>query len=276
MSLEKVRPISSAQNPKFKAALRLHASRGRKQQGRFLIHGAREVSRALQAGRYRLAEVFVCSALTDTSQLDLILPQAEATEVGVFEVPLELFSKLAYGDRSDGWVAVAFQQKRQLVDLSLPDGEPNERTIVVVLEGLEKPGNLGAVARSADGAGVHALISANPCTDIFHPNAIRASLGTLLAMPVAEADSASVLNWLIENGFSIYAAWVGAEHSYQQINYPMRTAIVLGNEAEGLSDVWRGAAVTPIGLPMRGIADSLNISAAAAVLMYEVATQSAP
>jgi TrmH family RNA methyltransferase len=123
---------------------------------------------------------------------------------------------------------------------------------------------------------VHALISANPCTDIFHPNAIRASLGTLLAMPVAEADSAAVLNWLLENGFSIYAAWVGAEHSYHQINYPMRTAIVLGNEAEGLSDVWRGAAVTPIGLPMRGIADSLNISAAAAVLMYEVATQSPP
>jgi RNA methyltransferase, TrmH family len=148
-----------------------------------------------------------------------------------------------------------------------------ENPLVVILEGVEKPGNIGAVLRSADGAGFHALIAADPRTDLFNPNAIRASLGTIFTMPVCVAESMETLDWLRGHDMAIVAARVDAKLPYNKADFRRPTAIVLGSEAEGLSPVWSGNEVTAVRLPMLGAADSLNVSAAAAVLFYEARRQ---
>ena len=145
--------------------------------------------------------------------------------------------------------------------------------LVAVLEGVEKPGNVGAVLRSADAAGVSALIAADPRTDLYNPNAIRASLGTIFTMPVCEAAGGETIEWLRANGFRIFAARVDGAIPYTEADYRGRSAIVLGSEAAGLSPLWRGDDVQAVRLPMLGAADSLNVSVTAAVLFYEALRQ---
>ena len=147
--------------------------------------------------------------------------------------------------------------------------------LVVVLEAVEKPGNLGAVLRSADAAGADAVIVADPRTDLFNPNAVRASLGTIFALPVAAGSSADVRAWLDERGIAVLAARVEASVPYTAADLRGSVALVLGSEAEGLTDAWAGEGVTPISLPMHGVADSLNVSITAAVLLYEARRQRA-
>jgi TrmH family RNA methyltransferase len=144
-----------------------------------------------------------------------------------------------------------------------------------VLEGVDKPGNVGAVLRSADAAGVSALIVADGGTDLFNPNAIRASLGAIFTLPVAVAPAAAVRAWLLRQGFAVFAARVDAPMCYTAVSYRGRSAFVLGSEAYGLTDRWRGEGVTPVRLPMCGVVDSLNVSAAAAVLFFEAWRQRA-
>jgi len=145
--------------------------------------------------------------------------------------------------------------------------------LVAVLEGVEKPGNVGAVLRSADAAGVSAVILADPRTDLYNPNAIRASLGTIFTMPVCEAAGGDVLARLREHKYSILAARVDGAVPYTEVDYRRPTAIVLGSEAEGLSPIWSGDDIRAVRLPMRGAADSLNVSVTAAVLFYEALRQ---
>jgi TrmH family RNA methyltransferase len=180
----------------------------------------------------------------------------------------EVFEKLCFGERTSGVVAVADTPRRSLDGLRLPAGP-----LVAVLEGLEKPGNVGAVLRSADGAGVDAVVVADLRSDLFNPNTIRASLGTVFGAGVVTASSEETLGWLRALGVPIFAAKPQAEASYADVDYRAGGAIVLGSEAEGLSNKWNGADITPIALPMRGIADSLNVSATAAVLFYEAQRQ---
>ena len=260
--------ITSPSNPKFKSALRLDSSRGRKQQGRFPIHGVRELSRAFSAN-LEFAEVFVCLDLLNRADLRTIEETCSRQNIPCFSLSLDLFRRLAYGDRQDGVVAIAIRPNVSLNQLQLSTNS----LFVMVVEGLEKPGNLGAVARSADGAGAAALISANPQTDLFHPNSIRASLGTVLTMPVAEGSSAEVFEWLKANQFQIFSAIVGAERVLWEVSFASRVAIILGNEANGLGPTWKQNDVIGISLPMNGVADSLNISNTAAILAYEVARQ---
>ena len=179
-----------------------------------------------------------------------------------------VFAKLAFGQRAEGLVGVAAVPQSRLEDLVLP-----ACPLVAVLEGVEKPGNVGAVLRSADGAGVSALVVANPRTDLFNPNTIRASLGTIFSLPVAEATPDEVLAWLRGRGLQIVAVRVAGAVAYTEVDYRRPTAIILGSEAEGLSSLWSGEDVRPIGLPMLGVADSLNVSAAATVLFYEALRQ---
>jgi TrmH family RNA methyltransferase len=147
--------------------------------------------------------------------------------------------------------------------------------LVVVLEGVEKPGNLGAVLRSADAAGGDAVIVADPRTDLFNPNAIRASLGTMFTVPVAAGSSAQVRAWLDERGIAVVAARVGSILPYTDADLRGPVALVLGSEADGLTEAWTGDAVMPISLPMHGVGDSLNVSITAAVLLYEARRQRA-
>lgn len=262
--------ITSRQNPRVKDAVRLRTGRGRQRQGRFIVDGAREVLRAIKAD-VRFVEAFVCEELVDSADARRALEPLRESGAEILSVSPDVYAKLAFGDRDDGIVVVAETPRRQLRDLKLP-AEP----LVAVLEGVEKPGNLGAILRSADAAGVDAVIVADGRTDLFNPNTIRASLGTVFRPNTCEATAAEALEWLDERGLKIVAARPDADACYTDVDLRGGVALVLGSEAAGLSDAWRGARVVTVRLPMRGIADSLNVSTTAAVLFYESLRQRAP
>jgi TrmH family RNA methyltransferase len=230
----------------------------------------RETLRALQGGVV-LREVFVEPELMAEQEAKALLERLREESVPVLELSREAFSRLAYGDRLDGVVAVAETPIRTLADLRLPP-EP----LIGVIEGVEKPGNLGAVLRTADGAGVDAVIVAESATDLFNPNIIRASLGTVFAVPVVVASSGDVLAWLQERGIAIIAARVDGSVDYAAADYRGAVAIALGSEARGLSDAWAVLARDSVHVPMMGVADSLNVSVTAAVLFYEALRQRRP
>jgi TrmH family RNA methyltransferase len=259
--------ITSFQNPHVKHAVRLRDRRHREKQGRILIDGARELRRAIDAG-VRLIEVFVCEPLCHNREARRLLATLPSTGATVYSLVEPVFSRLAFGERAEGVLGVAAMPEATLDRLRLPD-----LPLVAVLEGVEKPGNVGAVLRSADAAGVSAVIVADPQTDLFNPNAIRASLGTIFSMPVASATAADALRWLRREGLAIFAARVDGSIPYTEADFRGPSAIVLGSEARGLTASWSGAEVTAIRLPMRGVADSLNVSATAAVLFYEALRQ---
>ncbi len=261
------RTITSSHNPRVKEAVRLRASRHRKKQQHVLVDGVREISRALD-GHARPVDVFVCEPLCRSEQSRGLLERLDTLDAAVWHVTPEVFEKLAYGHRAEGIVAVAEAPARTLNALRVADGE-----LVAVVCGLEKPGNVGAILRSADGAGVAAVIVADAGTDLFNPNCIRASLGTVFTQQIATATTAESLAWLREHDYKMFAARLDATNDYTAVNYRGNTAILLGSEAEGLDAAWQADDVTPIKLPMRGAADSLNVSATAAVLFYEALRQ---
>jgi TrmH family RNA methyltransferase len=248
-------------------AARLRDRRQREKQGRFVIDGARELLRAIEGG-VTLEEVFVCEPLCHSEESRLVLSQLRIAAIDLVSVTPAVFEKLAFGERAEGLLAVARKRQNALHELNV-----GTDALVAVLEAIEKPGNIGAVLRSADGAGVSAVIVADGITDLYNPNAIRASLGTVFTLPVCEATSRATLDWLRSRKMRIFAAWVDAPQSYTEVDYRGAAAIVLGSEAGGLSEVWSAEDITRISLPMRGVADSLNVSAAAAVLFYEALRQ---
>jgi TrmH family RNA methyltransferase len=259
--------ITSRQNPRVKDAVRLRVGRERRRQGRFLIDGTREIQRAIASGVPCLA-AFICLELCDTADSRAALSALETTKAEIFHVTPLVYVKLAFGDRDDGLVVMAQTPQVRLQDLRLPP-----RPIVAVLEGIEKPGNLGAILRSADAAGVDALIVADGRTDLFNPNTIRASLGTVFRPNVCEATTIATIEWLRGQGVPILAARPDAKQLYTAVDLSHGAAIVLGSEAAGLSVVWNGPDVKPVCLPMHGTADSLNVSTTAAVLFYEALRQ---
>ena len=261
------RVIASPSNPRVRAAAALRDRRERERTELILIDGARELLRALAAD-VAVDTIFICLERCGSAACAELLDRLGTGDPRLVPVTETALSKLAFGDRADGVVAVARRPDLALAALDLPD-DP----LVVVVEGVEKPGNLGAIVRSADGAGVDALIAADPRTDLFNPNAIRASLGTIFALPLAAGSSADVLGWLRERRIRIVVARVDGPALYSATDLSGPLAIVVGSEAEGLSDAWSGPDVEAVRLPMLGAADSLNVSAAAAVLLYEARRQ---
>jgi TrmH family RNA methyltransferase len=259
--------ITSLQNQRVKDAAKLRDRRERRKQGRILIDGAREIRLAIDA-HVELIEVFVCEALCHSSDCRRLIEQLATLPIRQSRVASAVFEKLAFGDRAEGVLAVAKALERAMADLALPASP-----LVAVLEGAEKPGNIGAVLRSADAAGVSALVVADPRTDLFNPNTIRASLGAIFTVPGCCAAAADVRDWLVRQRISIFAVRVDAETLYTDADFTQPTAIVLGSEAEGLSTIWKGPNIAPIRLPMSGRTDSLNVSATAAVLFYEALRQ---
>lgn len=259
--------ITSRQNVRVKEAAKLRAGRQRERQGRIVIDGAREIGRAVDAG-VEIVEAFICEAMCDGEEAVGVAERLSQSSAVVATVTEEVFAKLAFGEGRDGLVAVAKTPVRTLDRLA-----PRAGPLIAVLEGLEKPGNVGAILRTADGAGVDAVIVADPRTDLFNPNTIRASLGAAFNANVCTATTAEALAWLQRQNVQIFAAKPQAEVDYAEVDYLGGAAIVLGSEAEGLSAAWSGAGVTGVRLPMRGIADSLNVSATAAVLFYEAQRQ---
>jgi TrmH family RNA methyltransferase len=259
--------IASPANPRVRAAAELRERRERDRSGRILIDGARELLRALDAG-VTIETIFVCQPLCRTDACRLLLRRLGANDPRLVPVSEPAFQKVAFGDRAEGVVAVAVRPGTDLAGLIVPT-EP----LVAVVEAVEKPGNLGAIMRTADGAGVDAVIAADPRTDLFNPNGIRASLGTIFGVPLAAAPTSETLAWLHDREMRIIVARVDGTAVYTDTDLRGAVAIVLGSEAEGLSPAWAGPDVTAVRLPMLGMADSLNVSVAAAVLLYEARRQ---
>lgn len=257
--------ITSRHNPRLKQAARLRDSRERRRTGRLLVDGARETLRALAAGVEPIEAFY--DDTRPTERTSETVAELDRRGVEVVRVDAEPFAKLAYGDRADGVVLVASAPVRGLGDLRLP-----EQPLLAVLEGIEKPGNLGAILRTADGAGVDGVIVADPRVDLFNPNAIRASVGAVFREGIAVATAEETRDWLGETGLPIYATRPEAATRYSDADFARGGAIVLGSEADGLTPEW-DAVATGLALPMHGVADSLNVSAAAAVLLYEARRQ---
>jgi TrmH family RNA methyltransferase len=258
--------LSSLRNPRVRAAAELRERRARDASGLTLVDGARELARAL-AGGARVVEIFADEASL-TPDGAAVLERARAAGAAVIAVTRVVLDRLAYGDRSEGLVATVAVPDLSLESLALPV-DP----LVIVLEGVEKPGNLGAVLRSADGAGADAVIVADPRTDLFNPNAVRASLGSIFTVPLAAGSSTAVRDHLAAAGLRVLAARVEGSLTYTDADMRGPLAIVLGSEADGLTGAWTDEGVVAVRLPMLGVADSLNVSIAAAVLLYEARRQ---
>jgi TrmH family RNA methyltransferase len=259
--------ITSRQNPQVKEAVRLRDGHERRRQRQFIIDGAREILRALDSG-VRPLKAFICEELCQSTDCLNAKAALENHASEVVQVSTDVFAKLAFGDRNEGIVVVAEAPPLTLANLQLP-----ANPLVAVLEGVEKPGNVGAILRSADAAGVDAVIIADGRTDLYNPNTIRASLGTVFRQNICEASSAEAIEWLRSKELKIIAARPDAATLYTNANLRTGVAIILGSESAGLTGAWNAADVAAVRLPMHGLADSLNVSTTAAVLFYEARRQ---
>ena len=304
----RVESVTSAQNRKIKTLLALQEkARLRKEMGLFVVEGRRELEHCISAG-FEIDTLFVCPEIVGlrvspsgdsplpnfglrphpSQSGDWAPPVHEATgghglagdclppellplfqKAGqIVEVPRELYEKIAYRGGTEGMIAEVKVRERSLEGL-----EMRENPLVVVLEGVEKPGNLGAVLRSADAAGADAVLICDPLTDLYNPNLIRASIGAVFTVPVACCSSEEAIKWLKEKHINIYTAQLQDSSWYYDTDMRGGTAIVIGTEATGLTDAWREAADAHIRIPMLGELDSLNASVSAAILLFEAVRQ---
>lgn len=269
--MEKER-ITSLQNPKIKQLLLLQQkSAERRKSGLIVVEGQREIHHCLRAG-YELDTMFCCPeiiASSDVDNADIEAIMSVAKNSGrLFFVSQNVYEKIAYRGGTEGVIAEMKVIARGLDTLGLP-ADP----LVVVLEGVEKPGNLGAILRSADAAGVDAVIVSDPRTDLYNPNLIRSSVGGLFTVPCVACSSVECIAFLKERGIRILTAQLQDSSLYYDTDMRSATAIVMGTESTGLTEQWRKAADAHIRIPMLGEIDSLNVSVSAAILMYEAVRQ---
>ena len=244
--------------------MKLRERRTRERERRYLIEGAREVGRALSAG-VELEKLYVCEDFLN-SEGEAVL--VRATHIERTDLSDVAFQKVSYRDSPDGLLAVAPIRETSLESLEV---KPDALFLVVV--GLEKPGNLGALLRTADGVDVDAVFVTGAGTDLTNPNVIRASMGSVFSRPVLNVEAGALLEWLREHHVNIVATTPHTELSYWDTDYKRSVAVVLGAEHEGLPDVWLRAAQSRVSIPMRGLADSLNVGTAGALLLYEAVRQ---
>jgi TrmH family RNA methyltransferase len=259
--------IHSPQNPLVKeTVLLLEKSRERKAKGLFVAEGLNELRLCIGAG-YKVQKLFFCEQDIGRGEL-LETLQMNAEQVQTVSVSPEVMKKIAYREGVKNAVAVAEARKHELKDLKLPGN-----ALVVVAEAVEKPGNLGALLRSADAAGADALILCNPGTDVYNPNVIRSSVGCLFTLSLAVATAEETTTFLSEKGFQVFTTFMDNAETAWNADFKQATALVIGTESGGLSKEWRKPNFKNINIPMFGKVDSLNVSAAAAVLMFEAARQ---
>jgi RNA methyltransferase, TrmH family len=258
--------ISSLQNPHVKQVVKLRERRERERERLMLVEGAEELALALTSGA-RPRVVYVCPELFGPARPSLSLDRVAGLSE-VVEVTRPVFEKMAYRDGPDGWLAVLPSLSRRLADLA-----PGPVPLLLVAEAVEKPGNLGAMLRSADAAGVDAVIVCDPTTDVNNPNVVRSSKGTLFCVPVAEAATAETLAWLRARHIAVVAATPQAPLNYTQADLRGPVAVVVGTEKEGLTPAWLQAADVSVRIPMLGRVNSLNVATAATLLLYEAVRQ---
>ena len=257
--------ITSAQNPKIKRLLQLQQkSSERRKAGLFVVEGIREVERCVEKG-YEINTIFYLNKPMAENVSGII---EKNKGIKLFEVSPTIYEKIAYRGSTEGIIAEVKTKDKTLNDLNL-----SENPLVVVLESVEKPGNLGAILRSADAAGADALIVCDPLTDLYNPNLIRNSTGAIFSVPCVACTSEECIKFLKENNIQILTAQLQDSELYYDTDMKRGTAIVMGTEATGLTDIWRKAADAHIRIPMLGITDSLNVSVSAAILLYEAVRQ---
>ncbi|MBQ6203744.1 MAG: RNA methyltransferase [Prevotella sp.] len=259
--------ISSIQNPKIKKLLHLQQkSSERRKEGLFVVEGQREILHCIEAG-FEADTFFLCRELFDSGEYaDNLRRHLEGKRV--FEVSEDVYQKIAYRGTTEGLVAEMKVRTHVLNDLEL-----KENPLIVVLESVEKPGNLGAVLRSADASGADAVVVCDPLTDLYNPNLIRSSIGAVFTVPVVACDSDECIDFLKRKGIRILTAQLQDSHLYYDTDMTGGTAIVMGTEATGLTNKWREAADAHIRIPMLGQLDSLNVSVSAAILLFEAVRQ---
>lgn len=286
-----VETLTSAQNPKVKRLIALQKDSSlRRESGLFVVEGHRELRQCLDAG-YSIEALFVCREIAGDepvlpkglsqnpsgAKMTKNAPEGSVSDTfggtpeackRVFEVSPEIYEKIAYRGGTEGVMAEVQARKPELRDLKLP-----ENPLIVVLESVEKPGNLGAVLRSADAAGADAVLVCNPLTDLFNPNLIRASIGACFTVPTVACTSSEAINWLKDKGIRILTAQLQDSSLYYDCDMRRGTALVMGTESTGLSDEWRRAADAHIRIPMLGRLDSLNVSVSASILLFEAVRQ---
>lgn len=262
--------ITSLTNPKIKAAVKLRQRSHRDETGLMISEGYREIKRALDSG-YAPKQLFFCPELYLKGENEPVLVErARAAGAEVYSCSAPVFMKIAYRERPEGLLAIGPQPRATLADIAPRLGE---HSLVVVAETIEKPGNLGTILRSADAAGADAVIVCDRCTDIYNPNVVRASTGMIFSMPVVECGSAECLEFLRSRGFRTLAATPHANALHFEVDLTGRVALVVGNEQFGLSDLWMDDADLRVRIPMLGRADSLNVSAATTILLFEAVRQ---
>jgi len=259
--------ITSLQNPRLKRLVRLRDRRARDEERAFLVEGYREVRRALEK-KVALEGLYFSRDWFLGENEPALLAEAEAAGAVLFELSKEAFAKVAYRERPDGILAVAPQWRRALSDLSLP-----AVPFILVVEAIEKPGNLGTILRSADAAGCDAVIVCDPVTDLFNPNVVRASTGVLFSVPCVVEEGPAVLAWLRQRKIRTVATTPGAKDLYTDSDLTGPLAVIMGSEQFGLSEFWLRNADDPVRIPMAGQADSLNVAMAALITLFEAVRQ---
>ena len=268
-------PISSLQNPRVKAAVKLRDRRDRDRDRRFRIEGYREVLRAVGSGLPLTELFFSPDHFLGENERSLIERAVTTCGAEAVEVTAPVFEKLSYRDRPDGLLATAPIPDRGLATLE-ERARLGEAPLLLVVQSIEKPGNLGTMLRTADAAGIDAVIVCDRCTDLWNPNVVRASVGTLFTVPVAEGGSEEVRRWLVDRGIRIVATTPDTEALHWEADLAGATAIVVGSEQYGLDLEWLDQADERIRIPMKGDADSLNAAISAAVVLFEALRQRAP
>jgi TrmH family RNA methyltransferase len=259
-----LKQITSAQNPYIKSLLLLQEkAKARKQTGTFLIEGKREILLAIKGG-YRIETLLFYPELISENEINKLVQNT----TDLIEINKDIFEKLAYRESTEGVIAVANSKSFSLSDLKL-----NENPLLLIAEAPEKPGNIGALLRTADAANLDAVIIANPKGDLYNPNIVRSSVGCLFTNQIATGTTSEIIAFLKERKINFYCATLQNSTSYHTQDYTIPSALVVGTEATGLSQEWREAATQNIIIPMQGEIDSMNVSVAAAILIFEAKRQ---
>lgn len=259
--------ITSIKNPLIKEIIQLQEkSRKRKTENRFIIEGAREISLALK-GNYTLETVLFCNEIISFSEVDQLISKDNSVEI--IEISPEVYQKISHRKTTEGIIAIARSKKLSLQNLSLP-----ENPLILVAEAPEKPGNIGALLRTADAANLDAVLIANPRTDLYNPNIIRSSVGCIFTNKIATGSTREIIGFLKQKSINIYgAALLENSVPYTETDFTQPAAIVVGTEATGLSETWLNNTTKNIIIPMQGEIDSLNVSVSAAILIFEAKRQ---
>jgi TrmH family RNA methyltransferase len=260
-----MKEITSIQNSYIKNLIKLQEkARERKKQGLFIIEGKREISLAISS-EYEFDSILFCPKIISEKEIIQFFNQ----NINRIEISIEVYQKLAYRDSTEGIIAVTKTKDLSLNKIQLN----NKKPLILIAEGIEKPGNIGALLRTADAANVDAVFIATPKSDLYNTNIIRSSVGCVFTNQIAQGTSEEIIAFLQKNNIDIYAATLQNSNEYHQQDYTNSAAIIVGTEATGLSNIWRTVATKHINIPMQGKIDSMNVSVSAAIIIFEAVRQ---